>query len=128
MSHPQVPHPHDLLDEATRWSDRFLDWVTDHLLASPIIFYAAFTLPLLVLPMSDSVKLALSVISGSWFQWWALPALQRRQNQADVKRDAKADADHQALTHVALTSDEIHRMVAELHALHVDGRHPDRAQ
>lgn len=84
-----------------------LDWLSDHVLASMVMFDIALIVPLLVIPMSTDVKVTLGVISGSWIQWWALPALQRSQVKADRKREAKADADHEALTHIATTVDEI---------------------
>jgi hypothetical protein len=115
-SHPQVPHPGRQqrgtgATGAARWNDKAVDWLTDHVLASAVMFDTAFILPLLVLPLSTSVKVTLGVVSGSWIQWWALPALQRSANRADRARDAKADADHQALTHIAVAVDAIRAAV-----------------
>ena len=115
-SHPQVPHPGRQRrgtggGRLARWNDAAVDWLTDHVLASAIMFDTAFILPLLVLPLSTGVKVTLGVISGSWIQWWALPALQRSANRADRARDAKADADHQALTHIATMVDAIRAAV-----------------
>lgn len=106
-SHPHVPHPRDLASGAAGWHDRALDWIASHVGASVITFDVALIAPLVVLPMSNTAKLILGVISGSWFQWWMLPALQRGQMKADAKRDAKADADHAGLTHVAVTADAV---------------------
>lgn len=106
-THPHVPHPRELTDGKDDWNGRLLSWLAAHVLASKVMFDAALILPLIALPMSTSVKVTLGVVSGSWIQWWALPALQRSQMQADVKRDAKADADHQALSHIAAAVDEI---------------------
>ena len=116
--HPLVPHPKDLAVHSRNANDRLLDWVTDHVLASRIMFDVALIVPLIALPLSTGVKVTLGVFSGSWIQWWALPALQRRANDADVKRDAKADADHMALSHIAVTADAI------LAALSAAQRHP----
>lgn len=122
-AHPQVPHPRERvavreLHWLARGNDRVLVWLTDHMLSSMLMFDAALILPLLALPAPDGVKLTLGVISGSWFQWWALPALQRTAVKADVKRDAKADADHQALSHIAVTGDAngdlLHAIAAHL--------------
>lgn len=88
-------------------NDRVLDWLSEHVLASMLMFDVALIIPLVTIPMADSVKITLGVISGSWIQWWALPALQRSQVKADVKREAKADADHAAMTHIANTVDAI---------------------
>ncbi|MBI5706620.1 MAG: hypothetical protein HZC36_06485 [Armatimonadetes bacterium] len=116
--HPKVHHPIRRLRQTRRefhegqpWivrkNDQVLDWLSDHVLASMVMFDIALIVPLLVIPMSTDVKVTLGVISGSWIQWWALPALQRSQMKADRKREAKADADHEALTHIATKVDEI---------------------
>ena len=113
-AHPRVLHPSELwLKEQRHWlinlNDTVLDWLSSHVLASMLMFDIALILPLITLPLNDSVKITLGVISGSWIQWWALPALQRSQVKADMKREAKADADHEAMTHIANTVDEILR-------------------
>jgi hypothetical protein len=101
-SHDAIRHPFTTLEQS---SDRFLTWVADKALASPVMFYIALITPLLVLPMSESIKAILMIVSSNWIQWWALPALQRRQNELDAKANAKADADHEAMTHLASTQD-----------------------
>lgn len=115
MPHPQVPHPRDFLAAEGRglaaWNARLASWVAGHVLASLVMFDAALLLPLLTLPMSTGVKVTLGVFSGSWIQWWALPALQRSAIDADRKRDAKADADHQALSHIAAAVDDIRAVI-----------------
>ena len=88
-------------------SDRFMSWVADKVLASPFMFYTAMIAPLVILPMPGWAKATLMVLSGNWIQWWALPALQRRQNEMDIKQSLKADADHEALTHIANKVDRI---------------------
>jgi predicted MFS family arabinose efflux permease len=88
-------------------NDRILDWLSEHVLASILMFDIALIVPLLAIPMNESIKITLGVVSSSWIQWWALPALQRSQVKADRKREAKADADHEALTHIAQTVDAI---------------------
>lgn len=112
MDHPQVPHPAELVRvERTRLSavnDAVLQWISDHVLPSQLLFDVALIVPLLALAAPESVKITLGVISGSWIQWWALHALQRSAVKTDAKRDAKADADHQALTHIATVLDELH--------------------
>jgi hypothetical protein len=114
LVHPRVPHPSKrLIPEKQHWllgrNDAVLDWLSEHVLASMLMFDIALILPLITLPLNDSVKITLGVISGSWIQWWALPALQRSQVKADLNRQAKADADHEAMTHIAHTVDEILR-------------------
>jgi len=112
VNHPKVPHPRELIESRTAnkvlgWNDVVLDWLADHLLASRLMFNIALILPLIVLSAPDSVKITLGVFSGSWIQWWALPALQRQAKKGETQRMAKADADHEALTHIALTVDKL---------------------
>lgn len=118
MTHPKVPHPgrrpgHALFTRDNGWlvrvNDRLLDWVTDRVLGSVLMFDLALIAPLAVLPMSDSAKLFLAVISGTWIQWWALHSVTRSARK-------KADADHQAFTHVALTVDATKATLDDLRA------------
>ena len=132
MPHPQVPHPRDRIPKRSlsrigAWNDTFLTWLATHVLASMVMFDVALIVPLLVLDAPSGIKITLGVFSGSWIQWWALPALQRMQIKADVERSAKADTDHQALTHIATTGDQVARMLGELHQFHIGGRLPDHA-
>jgi hypothetical protein len=83
-----------------------LQWITNHVLASVILFDIALIVPLLTLNAPDSVKITLGVISGSWIQWWALPALQRSQNKTQAQNDAKAEVDHETLTYLATLQDQ----------------------
>ncbi|HRI45318.1 MAG TPA: hypothetical protein PLL78_11585 [Fimbriimonadaceae bacterium] len=126
LDHPSVRHPgRQLLStgraDFIRWNDRLLTWLADHVLASILMFDIALILPLIAIPMSNSVKITLGVLSGSWIQWWALPALQRSQVRADRTRQAKIDSDHQALTHIAVTVDAILARVETL-----EGQKPKR--
>jgi hypothetical protein len=115
--HPHVRHPDEILKAAKaakqerhssfyNWNNKLLDWVTNHVLASVWLFDIALIVPLLVLPGPTSVKITLGVISGSWIQWWALPALQRSQNKTQAQNDAKAETDHETLTYLANLQDE----------------------
>jgi predicted NBD/HSP70 family sugar kinase len=112
FNHPNVKHPKEILEaakakqsQAMQWNDAILTWLTNHVLASVIMFDIALIIPLMVIRAPDSVKITLGVISGSWIQWWALPALQRSQNKIQAQNDAKADVDHETLTHLALLQD-----------------------
>ena len=111
--HEQVRHPHEIIAEAqaceswlVRVNDTAATWITDHVLASLVMFDAALIVPLVILPMPDSAKLVLAVVSSNWIQWWALPALQRSQNKIQARQDAKADVDHKTLTYLATIQDE----------------------
>lgn len=99
--HPHVPHPRLLLATKRAGTSRFnaaVSRVASTTLGSIALFWLTFLVPLLTLPAPDSVKLLVSIVFSSWFQAWALPVLQRAANIADDKREAKADADHIALT------------------------------
>jgi hypothetical protein len=114
--HAYVRHPKEVLRQAREnkkqnnkllyYNDAVLEWITNHVLASVLLFDIALTIPLLVIPAPDSVKITLGVISGSWIQWWALPALQRSQNKTQAQNDAKAEVDHETLTYLATMQDE----------------------
>jgi hypothetical protein len=123
-SHLHVRHPKEILAQAKRDSkhenrvfyinDAILEWITNHVLASVLLFDVALIVPLLVLTAPEPVKITLGVISGSWIQWWALPALQRSQNKTQAQNDAKAEVDHETLTYLATVQDE---QMAELKAI-----------
>lgn len=117
QSHAHVKHPQELLEQAQankrktqsnfeNANDAMLEWITNHVLASIWLFDIALIVPLLILPAPSSVKITLGVISGSWIQWWALPALQRSQNKTQAQNDAKAETDHETLTYLATLQDE----------------------
>lgn len=113
-NHDKVRHPHEIIQEARDERKKkklyykneiLLEWVTNHVLASVVLFDIALIIPLIALPLSNSVKITIGVISGSWIQWWALPALQRSQNRIQALNDAKAEVDHETLTYLAKTQD-----------------------
>jgi hypothetical protein len=114
--HVHVKHCNELIHEAKNrrrrdnrllyYNDIVLDWITNHVLASVILFDIALIVPLVTLNASDTVKITLGVISSSWIQWWALPALQRSQNKTQAQMKAKAEVDHQTLTYLARLQDE----------------------
>jgi hypothetical protein len=114
--HTHVRHPKEILRQARAdreknnkplyVNDLVLEWITNHVLASVILFDIALIVPLLTLQAPDSVKITLGVVSGSWIQWWALPALQRSQIKTQAQNDAKAEVDHETLTYLATLQDE----------------------
>lgn len=109
MSHPKVPHPHELLTAPTRLIPKVNDWVTEHLvmsLGSITGMWLSFAVPLMAFEVPWLLKV-IGLISSYWVQLWALFVLQRSANRNAAKDDAKASADHQALTHIAATVDKI---------------------
>lgn len=121
QKHPHVRQPKEILAARrqtkkqqhtfTYYNDIVLEWITDNILASIVLFDIALVVPLLVIPAPDSLKITLGVISGSWIQWWALPALQRSQNKTQAQNDAKAEVDHETLTYLATLQDEQMKML-----------------
>lgn len=110
MYHPHVPHPRDFLETSETTTSRFsalVARVASSVLGSMIVFWVTFIVPLVSIPASDSIKLLVSILFSSWFQAWALPVLQGAANRADLKRDAKADADHEALVSLHAKVDAI---------------------
>ena len=115
-THAHVRHPKEVIQEAKDrkrrehqllyYNDIVLEWITNHVLASVILFDIALIVPLLTLNAPDTVKITLGVISGSWIQWWALPALQRSQTKTQAQNEAKAQVDHETLTYLAKLQDE----------------------
>lgn len=112
--HPAVEHPASRVTPAGGWND----WLATHLVA---VFGTVWTVwlfvvyPLLALLFPHSVQSVVFFISSGWIQLWALPLLNYTQNRADALRSAKADTDHQALTHVATVLDETTSLVSSLH-------------
>src|SRR5437016_12314459 len=110
-NHAHVRHPKEVVQEAKDrrrrehkllyYNDLVLEWITNHVLASVILFDIALIVPLLTLNAPDTVKITLGVISGSWIQWWVLPALQRSQNRTQAENDAKAQVNHETPTYLA---------------------------
>ncbi|GAA1030813.1 MULTISPECIES: hypothetical protein [Amycolatopsis] len=110
MTHPKVPHPSEFLAIERKfwaWMNRVLTSVLGH----NLVFLACFIVPLAVIPASDTAKLIVGLVFSNWFQAWALPVLQKGQAQADLQRAAKADADHQALVHIATVVDEVRQQL-----------------
>lgn len=106
-AHPSVPHPRDLARPARL--SKVNDWLTRHLalsLGSVTGMWAALTVPLVAFGVPPLLKV-LGLVSSYWVQLWALFVLQRSANAADAKREAKADADHAALSHIAVTTDRV---------------------
>jgi hypothetical protein len=114
-TNPHVKHVNELIEKKMKYwilegIDKFLDVMGEIALPSIPHTLIALIVPLILVPYvlfspnSDFTKIAvilLTLFAQSWIQWWSLPSLQRLQVKADAKRDAKADVDHEALTHIA---------------------------
>src|SRR5258708_12181674 len=114
-NHAHVKNPKELIQEAKNrgrrdnrllyYNDIVLEWITNHLLASVIFFDIALIAPLLTLNAPDTVKITLGVISSSWIQWWALPALHRSQNKTHAQNETKPQVYNWTLTYLAKFTD-----------------------
>lgn len=111
--HPAVRHPHVSINTAL--GDRINGvfgsmatfWV---LIAWQIGWMVLATLG--VAPFNeDKYPFVFCLFLSNLIQLWALPVLGNTSNRADLKRTAKADADHRALTHLALVADATARRV-----------------
>lgn len=122
--HSYVPHPRDFLP-AERAVFAWLNRTLTSTLGSNVVFLCCFIIPLLAVPASDSVKLVVGIVFSNWFQAWALPVLQKGQAQGDLKRDAKMDADHQALTYLAQQLDGLRSDVRALKQASTSGQAPE---
>lgn len=114
-THDQVIHPAELLAKERNAVGRFNDWAATHL---AILFgliwtvWAFIAAPLLVQLFPASVQSRFFFYSSGWIQLFALPLLVYVGNKTQRSSDAQSDAQHQALTHIATTVDEIKTMLA----------------
>ena len=113
-SNPYIVHPSSLISKCregqnrfVQWNDSLLEWISDHILGSILCFDFAIIIPLLAIQAPDYVKAIVIILSSNWIQLWALFALQHTQKKADGAREAKADVDHQSMTHIANQLDKL---------------------
>jgi hypothetical protein len=112
VTHPNIRHPWHLLPPRN-WSD----WAADHLVAligTAACLWFFLVVPLAALLFPPWVQQVVFFLASGWVQLWALSAIVYGQNKADRKRDAKADADHDALVHLATRQDDTHRLTTAL--------------
>lgn len=106
MTHPRVPHPSRFLDGERRANN----WLMERLatvFGSPWTVYAFLIIPLIAEYVAVALQNMVFFLASGWIQLWALPLLNYTQNQAERQRAAKADADHQALVHIATVVDDL---------------------
>lgn len=104
--HPSVQHPNEVVQVAGAVNT----WLADHLTGIfgsiwTVWIFIAYPLLGMLAPMTWQTKIFF--ISSGWIQLWALPLLNLASNRADKLRQAKADVDHRALTHIAGEIDKI---------------------
>lgn len=109
VPHPHVPHPHARVAATDTWQDKLADWVSAAfgnmnmfwVLVAWQLGWMAMASVGVWLFASDKYPFPFLLFCSNLIQLWALPVLGVATNRADKKRAAKADADHEALTHLA---------------------------
>lgn len=141
--HPAVEHPRQLLDRANliRYErravgvvSRYNDFAASHLglvFGSVWMVWVFFIWPLVADHLGPGVQAQTSYYAQSWIQLFALPLFVYIGNKLQRSGDAQAQAVHQAMTHIAIVSDEnkklieantklteeVHNLTAEVHAM-----------
>ncbi|MDH6123452.1 DUF1003 domain-containing protein [Kitasatospora sp. GP82] len=108
-AHPQVPHPHESLNNrlGDRISSMFGSMTTFWILVAWQLGWMTLATAGAPLLSKDPYPFTFCLFLSNLLQLWALPVLGNTQNRADTKRNAKADADHIALTYIAGLADSI---------------------
>jgi hypothetical protein len=108
LSHPRVPHPREFLKAEATQLQFINDWTARALtrtLGSMSLFWVCFLVPLIAIATGGWFAGFVAIVFSYWLQAWALPVLQLSQNRAERMRDAKIEADHQALEALLRASD-----------------------
>ncbi|MFF4403847.1 DUF1003 domain-containing protein [Streptomyces sp. NPDC001404] len=108
-AHPQVRHPHESLNDrlGDRVSSAFGSMATFWVLVGWQLGWMLLAELGAGWFGGDKYPYPFLLFLSNLIQLWALPVLGTTANRADEKRRAKADTDHQALTHIALQVDAI---------------------
>lgn len=114
--HPAVVHPHAAINDqiGDKISGAFGSMATFWLLVGWQLLWMLFATLGIPLFKRDPYPFTFCLFLSNLIQLWALPVLGNTQNRADVKRNAKADTDHQALTHIALVVDRVEQAAARI--------------
>lgn len=124
--HFAVRHPSDLLARERGAAGRVNDWAATRLSAAFGLVWTVWlfmTIPLLVLLAPAGIRSVVFYLASGWIQLWALPLFVYVGNKLQRSADAQSDAQHQALTHIALAADEVKdAMRTALDRLDIDTR------
>lgn len=123
MTHPHVPHPLESLNDrlGDRISSAFGSMRTFWILVAWQLGWMTLATAGAPLLSKDPYPFTFCLFLSNLLQLWALPVLGNTQNRADVKRNLKADADHEALTYIANRVDEVVRRLPAAAAGGSDG-------
>jgi hypothetical protein len=121
-NHDAVVHPAEFLAAAQPESRvaRANNWLAGHL---AMVFGLAWTVwafmivPLVVLLAPAGIRSVVFYLASGWIQLWALPLFVFTGNRLQKSADAQSDAQHQALTHIATTGDEVHDLSSRVYDL-----------
>jgi hypothetical protein len=111
--HPEVRHPVRLRQERHRQGMGPVaianDWLATHL---AIVFGIAWTIwvffivPIVAYFLPAGIQGHIFFFSSGWIQLFALPLMVYVGNKLQRSSDAQSEVMHQALTHIALVSDQ----------------------
>jgi hypothetical protein len=118
--HDAVVHPGELIEQPESRVARGSEWLASHLalvfgLAATV--WVFMTVPLLVLLAPAGVRSVVFYLASGWIQLWALPLFVYTGNRLQKSADAQSDAQHDALTHIATTGDEVRALSARVYDL-----------
>lgn len=107
--HDKVVHPKELVESKESFNTKVAKGLGS-ILGNMKFFWFCVLLDIAELPAmfsNFSLALLITYVAQTVIQLLALPVLQVYQNIITTLSDAKADADHVALTHIANAVDEI---------------------
>lgn len=126
--HPEVVNAVELRIARHRagmtWVGRANDWAATHL---AVVFglcwtvWVFFTGPLVAYFLPPAIQAKIFFFSSGWIQLFALPLMVYVGNKLQRSSDAQSEAMHQALTHIAVTLDEVAKVVHAPVAVPSDG-------
>lgn len=106
--HPHVPHPREYMThhrEGLGWLNAMLASRLAVVFGSVWTIWVFVVVPLVALLMPQGVQTVVFFLASAWVQLFALPLFVWVANTTGAKQDAKAEADHQALSHIATRID-----------------------
>lgn len=117
VNHPRITHPNDLVENNfTKFNDKVIE-TSAKTLGSSYFFYFCVLLDIAELPpviQAGSVIIWINYVAQTVIQLVALPLLQSYQNKQQTLSEAKAEADHRNLVHVARHQDEDSEKIDEI--------------
>ena len=121
VSHPKVKHPNFFVSELDKFNNEMVDKMAVVLgsvgfiwfcfLLDTVGFVALIVQTIQSIRTHQSLLIVMSLwvsfIAQAFIQLVALPVLQNYQNRQEIHNQSKANADHMALTHIAIQVDKL---------------------